>query len=119
MNHPSDARERRRHPRAMIECRTRVILRGQWYDCQVRDIGIGGAALTMNARPTAGTGMILFVPDVGLLPCTAARLRNDAVVVRFREDAVEATRLGLAIAALGKGEQIADREPLTADPATS
>ena len=78
--------ERRRHKRFLTARKSRMIVDGEWRDCTIRDVSVGGAAIKVDIPPPSGSRIVLYIEEVGTMACLVLRHDNEGVGVQFEPE---------------------------------
>lgn len=99
--------ERRRYPRVAVEARGRFLAPdGSEHECALRDISIGGIAVSSPVPLTAGETVIVYLDDFGRFEGKIARLFDGGFAIETAISGPRRERLQQRLEALARGEKI-------------
>lgn len=84
MERPRPAgRERRRHPRHVVDLPTRIVIDGRAVGCRLIDVSRGGALVEAPATVTVGDRVQLQIPGSGAVVATVVRTTPISFALAF------------------------------------
>ncbi|MEQ8267922.1 MAG: PilZ domain-containing protein [Parvibaculum sp.] len=99
--------ERRRYPRVAVEARGRFLAPdGSEHECALRDISIGGIAVSSPVPLSVGETIIVYLDDFGRFEGKIARLFDGGFAIETAISGPRRERLQQRLEALARGEKI-------------
>lgn len=99
--------ERRRYPRVAVEARGRFLAPdGSEHECVLRDISIGGIAVSSPVPLAPGEQVIVYLDDFGRFEGKIARLFEGGFAIETAISGPRRERLQQRLDALARGEKI-------------
>lgn len=99
--------ERRRYPRVAVEARGRFLAPdGSEHECALRDISIGGIAISSPVPLSVGETIIVYLDDFGRFEGKIARLFDGGFAIETAISGPRRERLQQRLEALARGEKI-------------
>ncbi len=104
---PDQEEERRRYPRVAVEAKGRFLAPdGSEHECSLRDISIGGIAVTSPVPLSVGAVIIVYLDDFGRFEGKIARLFDGGFAIETAISGPRRERLQQRLEALARGEKI-------------
>ncbi|MDP1627189.1 PilZ domain-containing protein [Parvibaculum sp.] len=104
---PDQEEERRRYPRVAVEAKGRFLAPdGSEHECSLRDISIGGIAVTSPVPLSVGALIIVYLDDFGRFEGKIARLFDGGFAIETAISGPRRERLQQRLEALARGEKI-------------
>ena len=104
---PDQEEERRRYPRVAVEAKGRFLAPdGSEHECSLRDISIGGIAVTSPVQLSVGALIIVYLDDFGRFEGKIARVFDGGFAIETAISGPRRERLQQRLEALARGEKI-------------
>lgn len=91
----------REHDRRTVLVEARIMEDGEWHDCRIVNISVGGAKLLTGRQLGQGTAVRLHIGHFGQFGATVAWQHGGEIGVRFTHDPVEMADLVMGLAVYG------------------
>lgn len=104
---PDKDEERRRYPRVAVEARGRFLAPdGSEHECSLRDISIGGIAISSPVPVAPGENVIIYLDDFGRFEGRVVRGLEGGFAIETAISGPRRERLQQRLEALARGEKI-------------
>jgi hypothetical protein len=89
------------YERKTVRMVARILDGGQWYDCQIMNISVGGAKVRFDRRFGQGASVRLEIGSLGQYGATVAWQSSEELGVRFNHDPLEMADVVMGLAMYG------------------
>lgn len=91
----------RKYTRETLSTDARIQADGDWHNCRILNISVGGAKLQTDHAVSHGIAVLLQIGQFGQFCATVAWQRNGELGVKFTHDAIEMESVIMGLASYG------------------
>ncbi|MBX3497280.1 MAG: PilZ domain-containing protein [Parvibaculum sp.] len=102
-----EQKERRKHPRVAFEAKGRFLAPdGSEHECSIRDMSLGGIALSTDVAIEMGESVIVYLDEFGRFEGKIVRVYEGGFAIETAISGPRRERLAQRLEALARGEKI-------------